>query len=222
MYIDKLRKLELEIQLLEKEVAAKSKRVTWWDKLKMYSGWIAALLTFAVSVWGDLYEPISTYLEKRKEKTEFDLNQGMISLVIGKGDNPKAKREAITLLSYYEYNSIPILMYFLETDKNDTTKRATVGAIEKILARSKRKKEITEELVASFRLFMSKTTRDDSNTFKRLLELFTKIDKHMERRQQEEIDTLLINKRKSVFNQDTSKYKSFLIETRKYLERPRL
>ena len=116
--IDK--KLELEIELLKVQLDEKLNptKPTRWTRINNWvKKWSITILTIASiigGIWGVFY-PIKTYYNEKSKELQFSLNQSMINLVNDLYDTNRVKKNsAIVLLSYYEENAIPILLYHLE------------------------------------------------------------------------------------------------------------
>lgn len=149
---EELDKIKKEIELLEIELKLKRSK---WNRLAAWSGWIAAIVLLISNSFG-VFQSMVTYYDKRAEQTEFNLNQGIITLVTDKNVELEQRIKIITLLSYYEYNSLPTLIYFLERDKNRDVRNAVVESLKRILRNSRRKDAIINELSNSFLLFLGR------------------------------------------------------------------
>ena len=82
------------------------------------SAFLLGALTLFSAIWG-VFIPLSEYLEEQRKALEYDLNENMIGLVDSlNSPNPIVANRSIMMLSYYEVNSIPILLFFLESSRD--------------------------------------------------------------------------------------------------------
>jgi hypothetical protein len=121
-------KLQAEINILKAKLAVEypeeeEKEPGWFDKISSYAGkWSAILLSVVAlisAIWG-VFLPLSEYLAEQRKALEFNLNENMIGFVDDlNSDSAAIANRGIMMLSYYEVNSIPILLFFLESSRND-------------------------------------------------------------------------------------------------------
>ncbi len=121
-------KLQAEIDILKGQLAKefpeeKEKSPGWFEKISVHAkGWSALLLgavTLFSAIWG-VFVPLSQYLDEQKKALEFALNENMIGFVEDLNDSvPAIANRGVMMLSYYEMNSVPILLFFLETSENN-------------------------------------------------------------------------------------------------------
>jgi len=111
----------------------------WEEKVRKYTGVAIAIATAAAAIWGFIL-PVNIYLKERRAALTYELNDQMIKLVTDLDSDTQAVAErSILLLSYYEENSIPILLYKLErTDLNSETMISNISeTITKIYEKDK-------------------------------------------------------------------------------------
>jgi hypothetical protein len=115
-------KLQAEIDILKAQLATeypiKDKETGWFEKVAIHvKGWSAFILgavTLISAVWG-VFLPLSEYLVEQRRVLEFQLNQNMIGFVDDlNSEDPAVANKGVMMLSYYQENSIPILLFFLE------------------------------------------------------------------------------------------------------------
>jgi len=117
-------KLQAEINILNARLQKEfpeGKPPGMWDKLaafaQKWSAFILGTVTLFSAVFG-LIVPLSEYLDGQRRALEYDLNENMIGFVNDLNTDSLANR-GVVMLSYYEVNSIPILLFYLETSEND-------------------------------------------------------------------------------------------------------
>lgn len=119
-------KLQAEIDILharlEKEFPDE-KPPGFMDKLagfaNKWSSFILGAVALFSAVFG-VFVPLSEYLDEQRRALEYDLNENMITFVDGlNSEDQSVARRSIMMLSYYETNSIPILLFFMEDSRND-------------------------------------------------------------------------------------------------------
>jgi len=147
-------KLLLETKLLDLDLIKKKAEVEKAKKVLWRIQAMAGLgFAFAVSVF-QLLGPIINFFDARTKQYEFQLNSSMVALI----DKPSAtlneKIRAINLLSYYEYNSIPVLTYYIETDQ-DQVRNAAIKILTDIFRFSEKKEESFERVLQSLSNFIS-------------------------------------------------------------------
>lgn len=83
-----------------------------------WSAFILGSVTLFSAVFG-VFVPLSQYLDERRKALEYDLNENMIGFVEDlNSDSLAISTRSVMMLSYYEVNSIPILLFFLESSKD--------------------------------------------------------------------------------------------------------
>lgn len=113
-----LQRLQAENDLLQMEIAEKSREPSKSDKIsaffKKWSSVLIAVISVGGGFWGIFY-PIKSYYNEKSKELQFSLNTSMIGIVENLSNRDPVKRNSsIVLLSYYEENAIPILLYHLE------------------------------------------------------------------------------------------------------------
>lgn len=121
-------KLRAEIDILNARLETEypdkeEKKEGWFSKASVHAGrWSAILLgavTLFSAIWG-VFLPLSEYLGEQQRALEFQLNTNMIGFVDDlNSEDPTIANRGVMMLSYYEENSIPILLFFLEGTQND-------------------------------------------------------------------------------------------------------
>ncbi|MEJ2595787.1 MAG: hypothetical protein P8100_11840 [bacterium] len=113
-------KLQAEIDILHARLLKEfpeEKTPGWTDKLagfaQKWSAFILGTVTLISAVFG-IFVPVSEYLAEQRRALQYDLNENMIGFVNDLTNDSLANR-AVVMLSYYEVNSIPILLFYLET-----------------------------------------------------------------------------------------------------------
>lgn len=117
------RKLELEIETLEKQLEEEKK-----TSLELFNEWIkrwsVTILTFTSiigGVWG-LIIPIKNYYDEQSRKLKYELNGQMVRFV-DQLNNDSLQDQAIMMLQYYEMNAFDILAFRLERATNQNKLR---------------------------------------------------------------------------------------------------
>lgn len=124
-------KLQVEVEILKVQLAkdlpdVKPKK--WFDKLADFARkWSALMLgtvTLISAIFG-VFIPLSEYLDERRNALKYNLNENMIGFVDDMmSDDDETANRGIMMLSYYEINSIPILLYFLSrSESEESTKK---------------------------------------------------------------------------------------------------
>jgi hypothetical protein len=121
-------KLQAEIDILNARLATEfplqdSNKTGFFAKVAIHAkGWATFILgavTLISAVWG-VFVPLSEYLIEQRRALEYQLNENMIGFVDDlNSEDPNIANRGVMMLSYYEVNSIPILMFFLEGSRND-------------------------------------------------------------------------------------------------------
>lgn len=117
-------KLVSEIKLLEARLKSdfpatikKRKADIVADFIKKWAAVILATATVISAILA-IFFPLSSYLTEKKKALEYELNENMIEFVNDLNNDSLADR-GVMMLSYYEANSIPILLFHLENCEND-------------------------------------------------------------------------------------------------------
>jgi hypothetical protein len=121
-------KLQAEIDILKARLAKEYPEITeekpgWFERASNYAGKWSALILGAVTlisaIWG-VFLPLSEYLVEQRKALEYELNENMIGFVDDlNSDSAAIANRGVMMLSYYETNSIPILLFFLEGSRNE-------------------------------------------------------------------------------------------------------
>jgi len=164
--IVEIRKLHLEIRALQRE-----NRQTFGKRVKNWIGFISLIVGLFVAVWG-LFSPVASYVESQAKKTTYELNSNMIGLVTN-SKTLDEKNRAITLLAYYEGNSLPILIFFLESVSFDSSKSTIINSIARIYEQGDNDK-VFSEIEKSFVSFCKRffASQDNKAVFLNYKDLF--------------------------------------------------
>lgn len=119
-------KLQAEIDILRARLHKEfpdEKPPGLMDKLagfaNKWSSFILGAVALFSAVFG-VFVPLAEYLDEQRRALEYDLNENMINFVDGlNSEDQSVARRSIMMLSYYETNSIPILLFFMEDSRND-------------------------------------------------------------------------------------------------------
>ena len=113
-------KIQAEINILEAQLKKEypdEKPPGKLDKLasfaQKWSAFILGSVTLISAVFG-VFLPLSEYLAEQKRALEYELNENMIGFVNDLQTDSLASR-GVVMLSYYEENSLRILLFYLET-----------------------------------------------------------------------------------------------------------
>ncbi len=119
-------KLQAEIDILHARLGKEfpeEKSPGLMDKLAEFAGKWSSFVLGAVALFSavfGVFVPLSEYLVEQRKALEYELNGNMINFVDGlNSTDPSVARRSIMMLSYYETNSIPILLFFLEDSQNN-------------------------------------------------------------------------------------------------------
>jgi hypothetical protein len=129
--------LELQNQLLEKQLRPPPEG--WFDRyvnepLKRYSAVILMVLSVIGGIWG-VYLPLKQFLHEQRMSTQYQLNGEIIAL-IQQLDSAKKSEKTIAILTYYEKDAVPLLIYELGRKVN-TERQPIVTALKTIVVLSK-------------------------------------------------------------------------------------
>ena len=132
-----------------------------------WSAFILGSVTLISAIWG-VFVPLSEYLDARRNALEYNLNENMIRFVKGLNsyDTDTAK-QSVMMLSYYETNSIPILLYYFENSEidYDVDLRAKIIETISMIYDGNKNKKIIEEIIRGINISFDnlKTTGSEGN-----------------------------------------------------------
>ncbi len=181
-----IEKLYLEIKHLRFDYEVKEKNKKWSKLLTANSflGYILALMIASFQVMN----PIANYFKERSARYRFQLNSEMISLINSEKDS-ETRLRAATMLTYYNYNSIPILLYFMESGDEEATVDLTAKVFRK-LSKIEADSSFTE-ITKSFGLLTKRIGNEEDarelTVFKRYLKLFQELKSSFSGEQREKI-----------------------------------
>lgn len=129
-------KLQAEIDILKARLSKEypdDKPRGRFDKLagfaRKWSAFILGTVTLISAIFG-VFVPLAQYLEERRNALKYDLNENMIGFVDDMmSGNPDSVNRGIMMLSYYEINSVPILLYFLSKSDQRVEKQKMIENI---------------------------------------------------------------------------------------------
>ena len=117
-------KIQAEINILEARLIKEfpeDKPAGRMDRLaefaSKWSTFILRSITLVSAIFG-IFVPLSDYLAQQQKALEYELNENMIGFINDLNTDSLANR-GVVMLSYYEVNSIPILLFYLETSGNE-------------------------------------------------------------------------------------------------------
>lgn len=112
---------------------------------------IVAIVSMLAGIWGLVIPARNFFKDKQKEK-HYELSRDMVELANNlQSDSVKLQQEAVLLLSYYDLNSMPILLYQLENFSNSVQKDMVDHVIKSIsLIYMRNKSEVTSEIIYYF------------------------------------------------------------------------
>lgn len=112
---------------------------------------IVAIISMLAGIWGLVIPARNFFKDKQKEK-HYELSREMVELANNlQSDSAKLQQEAVLLLSYYDLNSMPILLYQLENFSNSFQKNMVDHVIKTIsLIYMRNKSEVTSEIIYYF------------------------------------------------------------------------
>lgn len=130
----KEQQLLLQNQLLKKQLEP-DRNSGWFDRtinepLKKYSTLLLTVLSIVGGIWG-VYLPIKTFLHEQQMSTQYNLNRDIIEL-IQELDSAKESDKTISILTYYERDAVPLLIYELGRRK-EAQKQPIVNALKTII-----------------------------------------------------------------------------------------
>jgi len=119
-------KLQSEIDILHARLAKEypdDDPPGFFDKIadfaRKWTAFILGSVTLISAVFG-VFVPLSEYLDESRRALQYDLNENMIGFVKDlNSDSTELANRGIMMLSYYEMNSIPILLFYLEGSQNN-------------------------------------------------------------------------------------------------------
>lgn len=152
---------------------------------------IVAIVSMLAAIWGLVIPARNFFKDKQKEK-HYELSREMVELANNlRSNSDTLQREAVLLLSYYDLNSMPILLYQLENLDHGSEIEKVDHVIKTIsLIYMRNKSDVTSEVIYYFsNLFRQTDTKEkwDDLKYNSLLnyaELINKItfrDKDMKR-----------------------------------------
>lgn len=114
-------KLQAEINLIKariKKEYPEAKSPGRLDKIasffKKWNAVILAMIAVGGGFWG-VFSPVKKYFDEQSKSVQFTLNENMISAMDSlNSKNTSEAENAILILSYYEMNAIPVLLFNLE------------------------------------------------------------------------------------------------------------
>jgi len=184
-------KMETEMELLklklqkEQKEAKPSRLSTFFDRFHKWIALLVAIVSLGAGVWG-LVIPAKNYFDERQKQVHYDLSKEMIGFANKLNDTSKAVRQdAVMLLSYYDLNSMPILLFKLETLDNDSEEdeKLIANVIKSIsLIYMRNHKAVTDEIIHYFRNIYKqsnskeKWNRTKYSSLKNFGELINKIE----------------------------------------------
>lgn len=123
-------KVQAEINILEARLAKefpdekpRGRLGRLADFARKWSAFILGTVTLISAVFG-VFVPLAEYLDERRNALKYDLNENMISFVdnMMSTDQDTVNR-GVMMLSYYEINSIPILLHFLSKSESSENRQ---------------------------------------------------------------------------------------------------
>lgn len=164
-------KLQGEIDILRARLVNEypdEKPAGFFDKLsgfaRKWSAFVLGSITLISAIFG-VFVPLSEYLDASRRALSYELNENMIGFVNDLGsDSAELANRGIMMLSYYEMNSIPILLYYLEGSGNlqKPFRIKIIETIDLIYSRS-RSDEIPDLIVVNMQKNLSKIKETDIN-----------------------------------------------------------
>jgi hypothetical protein len=164
-------KLQGEIDILHARLASEypeEKTPGFFDKLaefaRKWSAFVLGSVTLISAIFG-VFVPLSEYLDASRRALSYDLNENMIGFVNDlSSDSAELANRGIMMLSYYEMNSIPILLFYLEGSSNFQKPFRTkiIETIDLIYSRSSGG-EIEELIVGNMQKNLQKLKEFDIN-----------------------------------------------------------
>lgn len=147
-------KIQVEIDILKAQFEKDFPKRVHKKRLEQLSEfsrkWIAVILAGAtlISAILGVVIPLNDFLVEQRKKLEYELNGDMIGFVDAlSSDDEKKAKEGVMMLSYYETNSIPILLFYLENSEvieDEVLRKKIIETISMIYANNKSKKIIKE------------------------------------------------------------------------------
>lgn len=169
-------KLQGEIDILHARLAAEypeEKAPGFFDKLadfaSKWSAFILGSITLISAIFG-VFVPLSEYLDASRRALSYDLNENMIGFVNDlSSDSSELANRSIMMLSYYEMNSVPILLFYLEGSGNlqKPFRTKIIETIDLIYSKS-RGDEIPELIIGNMQKNLNKLKELDINGEERI------------------------------------------------------
>jgi hypothetical protein len=121
-------KLQAEINLIKARIKKdypEAKPLGRLDKIagffKKWNAVILALIAVGGGFWG-VFSPVKKYFDEQSKSVQFTLNENMIAAMDSlSSTNTSEAENAILVLSYYELNAIPVLLFNLERTNLENT-----------------------------------------------------------------------------------------------------
>jgi len=155
-------KLEAEIQLLQNQVNRDSEENSRKQRLEKFKIVLPIILT-GVSILAGLFGilfPSLQYIKQQKEEYKFQFNSDMMQFIsdLGSDDSDKSE-QAIMMLSFYERDAIPVLLFKLERVKFDD-KGTVINALKNIEELSEKDNLVIERLFGNSERFFERGYRE--------------------------------------------------------------
>jgi len=186
---EELSKMQADIDLLKSQISkqqseAKPSLVSMlFDRTNKTIPVLLAATSLLAAIWG-LILPVKNYFNERQKQLRYELSREMLDLAHDLRNDSvlTTRQDAVLLLSYYDLNSMPILLYQLENFSNSAQRKMVEHVIKSIsLIYMRNEKEVTSEIINYFTsLFKQTNTVDrwDAGKYNSLLnygELVTKM-----------------------------------------------
>jgi len=150
-----LLKMEAELEVLRNQLSKQKSEVKPSDLTRFFNNSnksiavLIALTTLLAGIWG-LIVPVRNYFNLRQQQMHYNLSKDMIDLSYDlKYDS--TRQEAVLLLSYYDLNAMPILLYQLEYTSRFSSMSMVDDVIKSIsLIYLRNQKEVTSEIIYYF------------------------------------------------------------------------
>jgi hypothetical protein len=150
-------KMELELESLKIKLDKERKdlKPSWGSKFfnqttKTVSLGVA-FVSLLAGIWS-LVIPARNYFNERQKQLHYNLSKEMIDLANNlRIDSASLQQESVLLLSYYDMNAMPILLYQLENFSNSIEKTMVDHVIKTIsLVYMRNQKGVTNEIIYYF------------------------------------------------------------------------
>ena len=150
-------KMELEVQSIKNRLEK--------EKMEMKPSWISvifnqstksisfivAIVSMLAGVWG-LVIPARQFFKDKQQEKQYELSATMVDLADQlKSESAEEQRRAVLLLSYYDLNSMPILLYQLENFDNKIEATMVDHVIKTIsIIYMRNQSQVTSEIIYYF------------------------------------------------------------------------